>query len=134
MRRPKAETALCITGRLDAEEVVPEDADFDPSKSAQGSTLVAPQPYSNPPPGAEATLQALDHAFGRAPLSMMGSLSGILTLRHCRDVHFPLTKLCHHGRDLAVCLSLRKSLIFMHLTEFRQMSRHCGRASCFISC
>ena len=55
---------------------MPEDADFDPSKLPATAGLVVPQLVSHPPPGVEAHLQALDHAFGRAPLSLLGSLSG----------------------------------------------------------
>jgi hypothetical protein len=62
-------------GSESGEEVAPEDAEFNPSHAA----LLAPiaqQPNSTVPPGAEAALQALDHAFGVAPLPMMSSLSG----------------------------------------------------------
>ena len=61
---------------MEAEEIVPEDADFDPSKVPAALTLASPQPHATPPPGVEAHLQALDHAFGRTPLPIMGSLSG----------------------------------------------------------
>lgn len=68
--------AMIGSGNLDGDVVLPEDVDFDPANVTPASAVRVPQPHNTPPPGAEAHLQALDHAFGRAPLPILGSLSG----------------------------------------------------------
>jgi hypothetical protein len=62
-------------GNESGEEVAPEDAEFNPAHAAPLAPI-AQHPSSAVPPGAEAALQALDHAFGVAPLPILSSLSG----------------------------------------------------------
>ena len=62
-------------GHESSDEVDPEGAEFNPAHTSPLAPI-AQHPTSAVPPGAEAALQALDRAFGVAPLPILSSLSG----------------------------------------------------------
>lgn len=65
-------------GSAEGVEIIPPGATVDPSGNPLPQAPTNPSQNSAPPPGAEAALQALDSAFGSAPLPLSSSLSGPL--------------------------------------------------------